>query len=809
MNDNIQPQIDILSSLIGDLSDIDLDLIKQEIELEVVENSTSIEVDEAVLKVLVQNIPFEFAYSYLAARYLFKTLESSVFGDFSTSLHEAAREGKFSNQVLSKFDLNELQDYLKHNRDNLFDYQGAVIFKTRYRLKSDALNKYYETPQGFWMRIAMSLAVSESNPTQKAKEFYDVLSTLQYTPAGSTLRAAGIDNGQMANCFLSQVEDSIEDIYHQDYNLAQLSKFNGGIGTSITKLRARGSVVDSIDIASCGAVEWAQHFDHTLSKITRGHKRKPACTVYMEPWHLDFPDFIRARQSSVSEELRYKNYHTVCWVNDEFMRRVEAGDFWYLLDPKDFPELPDLYGKDFDSRYNEIVSGIESGNLVVRHQKVSAKDLYRDIIINLKETGHPWITFKDTSNVRSQMQNSGVIHNSNLCTEIVLPNSKDEVAVCIIGSVNLVRHLKPDLEIQSTDTAADVLDIETFKHSIRTGMRMLDNVVEENWYPIPEAKKASTRNRSVGLGISGLSDFFCALNLAFDSKEALKLWEEICYIYSSTAYEASADLAKERGNYEMFDGSNWSKGVLPIDTYIDGNYDQMKVSDTEYTPFIPNEDELSKLRAKVKSGMRNSVCTAIAPTEHIAKLTGVSNSIEPIFANIFTHKAVTKGKTINVNRFFIKKLGETGLWDTFKDDILEVFGDVEALDFISDDIRNVYRNAFQIPVEAQINIAGVAQKYMDQTLSRNLYHSETETEKAMQKYLYAWKVGLKTTYYAIFRPTKEYVSKFSYETDTAVDTIKSTTVKDSTIPSSDTKGMSKQEVEMCSLENKDECEACQ
>lgn len=799
-NPFIADQISLLSPFAHNLPNIDLQLVLEEAEMEITDQSDKAEVEDVVLKVLVQNIPFEFEYSYLAARYLFHSLKAITFGSFAVSLREAVIDKKFDADIASKFDLEELENYLQHERDELFDYQGAIIFKTRYRLKSDSLQKYYETPQGFWMRIAMALGANEMDPTQKAKEFYDVLSTLRYTPAGSTLRAAGVNRGQMANCFLSQVEDSIEDIYHQDFNLAQLSKFNGGIGTSITKLRARGSVVESIDIASCGAVEWAQHFDHTLSKITRGHKRKPACTVYMEPWHLDFPDFIKARQSNVSDEIRYKNYHTVCWLNDEFMRRIEAGENWYLLDPKDFPELPDLYGAEFDEIYNEIVAGLESGEIQARFVKLPAKDLYRDIIINLKETGHPWLTFKDTSNVRSQMKNSGVIHNSNLCTEIVLPNSKDDVAVCIIGSVNLIRHLKPESQIASVERASDVLDIEMFKSSIVTAMRMLDNVVESNWYPIPETKKASHENRSVGLGVSGLSDFFCALDLAFDSKEALNLWDEITYIYTHTAYQASADLAVERGSYPKFEGSNWSQGILPLDTYISGKYDNMTIGSSQYDGFTPADIELEVLRKNVQRGMRNSVCTAIAPTEHIAKLTGVSNSIEPIFANIFTHKAVTKGKTINVNRYFIKKLHDAGLWETFKDDVLEMFGDVEALDFLPDNIKNVYRNAFQIPVESQINIAGVAQKYMDQTLSRNLYHSETETEKAMQKYLYAWRVGLKTTYYAIFRPTKEYVSKYSFDSMAAEKPV---------VPAQTDTVMTQQERDMCSLENKDECEACQ
>lgn len=652
------------------------------------------------------------------------------------TLRYGVEHGLLTSEMIEKFDLGKLGQALVANRDLQFDFLGLQILFDRYLLQQDGVR--FELPQIFWMRVAMFLAIDEDNREDRAIEFYQVLSTFRFISSTPTLFNAGTNNPQLSSCYISTVDDDLESIYgDQIFQNAMLQKWAGGMGNDWTPIRALGSPIHGTNGKSEGVVPFLKVVDATAKAVNQGGKRAGAVCSYLETWHLDIEEFLDLRKNTGDHDRRTPSMNTANWIPDLFMKRVVQDEDWTLFSPSDTAILHDLYGQEFEDEYIKFEKMADKGELTL-FKRLKAKDLWRTMLRALSETGHPWITFKDTCNIRSPQQHVGRVHSSNLCTEITLNTSHDEIAVCNLGSINLKAHVDEQ----------GVFDQELLKESVSIGIRMLDNVIDINYYAIDKAANSNRRHRPIGLGVMGFQDVLFKKRIPYQSSEAIQFADQSMEWISYYAIEASSDLAKERGTYESYEGSLWSRGVLPIDSLRNLE----SVRGPEYTHLnLDTTMDWGSLRTKVQSqGMRNSNTMAIAPTATIANIVGSVASIEPFFMNTYVKQNMS-GDFQVVNPYLTADLKERGLWSAeLFDVILSHDGNLSNIEEIPNELKQLYRSAFEVGNEAIILCGSRRQKWIDQAQSLNLYVNPARGVKGaevMSWYENAWRLGLKTTYY--------------------------------------------------------------
>ncbi len=668
-------------------------------------------------------------YQYVCADLLLQDIEQEVTLTFQEFVKKGIEVKRLAPE-LGKFDLNKLAKALVPARNKLFTYQAVQTLYDRYLLHDGG--RRIESPQYFWMRIAMGLSLQEKDKDDRAIEFYNVLSQHLFVSGTPTLFNSGTLHPQLSSCYLQTMEDSLEGIFKIITDNARLSKWAGGLGNDWTPVRATGALIRGTNGTTQGVVPFLKINNDTIVAVNQGGKRKGVCCAYLETWHLDLEDFLELRKNTGDERRRTHDMNTANWIPDLFMKRVKQQGTWTLFNPGETADLHDLYGKAFEKRYLEYEKMAKEGKLK-QHKTVLALDLWRKMISMLFETGHPWITFKDPSNIRSAQTHAGVVHSSNLCTEILLNTSTTETAVCNLGSINLPLHMKQGK-----------LDDQLLAKTITTAIRMLDNVIDLNFYPTPEAKTANTRHRAVGLGLMGFQDALYIMNIPYDSQEAVDFADRSMELISYHAIFASSKLATERGKYSTYEGSKWSQGLLPIDT-ID-----MLEKERGETVTMNRDHHLDwkPVREHIKAhGMRNCQTMAIAPTATIAQIAGVTQSIEPTFAHLFS-KSNLSGEFITINRYLHRHLKDLGLWDQNMVDELKYYdGSVQNIPSIPDSIKRVYKTAFEIEPVWIIECASRRQKWIDMGQSLDLYIRDPNGRKLSEMYLLAWEKGLKTTYY--------------------------------------------------------------
>ena len=688
-------------------------------------------------------------YSFVTARLLMDTIRAEALGFLGIAesatqsemhyryaatlkpyIEKGVELGLISPHLL-EYDLGILGEALQADRDMQFTYLGLQTLYDRYFIHSN--DTRFELPQVFYMRVAMGLASNEENREERAIEFYNLLSSFDYMVSTPQLFNSGTLRPQLSSCFLTTVPDDLHGIYSAIRDNAMLSKWAGGLGNDWTPVRALGAHIKGTNGRSQGIVPFLKVVNDTAVAVNQGGKRKGAVCAYLETWHLDIEEFLELRKNTGDERRRAHDMNTANWIPDLFMKRVFSDQDWTLFSPNNVPELHDLHGREFEEAYVEYERKAAAGEIEV-YKTLKASDLWRKMISMLFETGHPWITFKDTCNVRSPQQHIGAIHSSNLCTEITLNTNKDEIAVCNLGSVNLMNHV--------SETG---LDQEKLKSTIKTAVRMLDNVIDINYYSVPQAKNSNLKHRPIGMGIMGFQDALYTQRISYSSDQAVEFADVSMEIISYHAIQASSDLAKERGRYETYDGSLWDQGILPIDSlkllqeergedYLDVNMEQRL--------------DWDGLRARIKqTGMRNSNVLAIAPTATIANIIGVSQSIEPTYQNLYV-KSNLSGEFTVVNPFLVRDLKEANLWDSVMVNDLKYYeGSVQKIDRVPDDIKHIYATAFEVEPRWLVDAASRRQKWIDQAQSLNLYVAGASGKKLDITYRMAWLRGLKTTYY--------------------------------------------------------------
>ncbi|MEF9520272.1 ribonucleoside-diphosphate reductase subunit alpha [Chlamydia crocodili] len=690
------------------------------------------------------NIEKEPDYAYVAAELLTDVVYQETMGKSATdsSLAEAQKQC-FKNYILNgekyrlnprlkEYDLDALAEALDISRDRQFSYMGVQNLYDRYFNQHEG--RRLETAQIFWMRVSMGLALNEGeDKTSWAITFYNLLSTFRYTPATPTLFNSGMRHSQLSSCYLSTVQDDLAHIYKVIADNAMLSKWAGGIGNDWTGVRATGSLIKGTNGKSQGVIPFIKVANDTAIAVNQGGKRKGAMCVYLEIWHLDYEDFLELRKNTGDERRRTHDINTASWIPDLFFKRLEQKGTWTLFSPDDVPGLHEAYGFAFDKLYEEYERKVDTGEIKL-YKKIPAEDLWRKMLSMLYETGHPWLTFKDPSNIRSAQDHTGVVRCSNLCTEILLNCSGSETAVCNLGSVNLVEH------IENGD-----INEEKLEETISIAIRILDNIIDLNFYPTQEAANANLTHRAVGLGIMGFQDALYKLNISYASTEAVEFADKSSELVAYYALLSSSLLAKERGTYSSYKGSKWDRGYLPLDTIEllkeyrgEENVLMDTTSRKDWTP----------VREAIKSyGMRNSHTMAIAPTATISNIIGVTQSIEPTYKHLFV-KSNLSGEFTIPNVYLIEKLKKLGLWDADMLDDLKYFdGSLLEIERIPDDLKKIFLTAFEIEPEWMIECASRRQKWIDMGQSLNLYLSEPNGKKLSAMYLTAWKKGLKTTYY--------------------------------------------------------------
>tara|TARA_Y100000590_G_scaffold121738_2_gene139407 strand:+ start:14895 stop:17759 length:2865 start_codon:yes stop_codon:yes gene_type:complete len=640
-------------------------------------------------------------------------------------------ENEIVNPELQKMDLLKLGAAIKPERDKNFTYLGLQTLYDRYFIHKD--NVRYELPQVFFMRVAMGLSINEEKREERAIEFYNLLSSFDYMSSTPTLFNSGTMHSQLSSCYLTTVPDDLHGIYGAIQDNAMLSKWAGGLGNDWTPVRGLGSHIKGTNGKSQGVVPFLKVVNDTAVAVNQGGKRKGAVCSYLETWHVDIEEFLELRKNTGDDRRRTHDMNTANWVPDLFMKRVFEGKPWTLFTPSDTPELHDLYGKAFEEKYEYYESLTESGEIEF-YKKVDATDLWKKMLSMLFETGHPWITFKDACNLRSPQQHIGVVHSSNLCTEITLNTSQDEIAVCNLGSVNLTHHIKEG-----------ELDQEKLEKTVNTAIRMLDNVININYYAVPAAENSNMKHRPIGLGIMGFHDSLYMLNVPYASGEAVEFADRSMEAVSYYAIKASSNLAKERGTYESYEGSLWSKGTLPIDSVTSlkehrgEEYAEVDLSKTLDWDFLR--------QLVLDQGMRNSNVMAIAPTATIANITGVSQSIEPTYQNLYV-KSNLSGEFTVTNIHLVDALKKHGLWDSVMVNDLKYYeGSVKEISRVPEDIKSIYATAFEVEPRWLVDAASRRQKWIDQSQSLNLYIDEPSGKKLDVMYRMAWLRGLKTTYY--------------------------------------------------------------
>ncbi len=704
-------------------------------------------------RTLIESDP---GYSKATARLLLHTIRRDVLGEEATQAQMTARypeyfasfvregiELELLDERLAQFDLARLGAALKPERDLEFDYLGLQTLYDRYFLTHRADTRHnkdgrrIELPQAFFMRVAMGLSLGEIDREARAIEFYEVLSRFDFMASTPTLFNAGTRRSQLSSCYLTTVADDLDGIYEAIKENALLSKFAGGLGNDWTQVRALGSHIKGTNGKSQGVVPFLKVVNDTAVAVNQGGKRKGAVCAYLEAWHLDIEEFLELRKNTGDDRRRTHDMNTANWIPDLFMKRVMEGGDWTLFSPSDVPDLHDRFGKDFEQAYLRYERRAAEGDLKL-HKTIPATQLWRKMLTMLFETGHPWITFKDACNVRSPQQHAGVVHSSNLCTEITLNTSGSEIAVCNLGSVNLVAHLRQD------ERGVWGLDHDKLRRTVSTAMRMLDNVIDINYYAVGKARNSNLRHRPVGLGIMGFQDCLHLARIAYGSQQAVEFadrsMEAVCY----QAYWASTELAAERGRYSSYTGSLWDRGILPHDT--------LALLSEQRGGYVEVDDSTSldweALRERVRAhGMRNSNCVAIAPTATISNIIGVDACIEPTFQNLYV-KSNLSGEFTVVNQYLVRDLKARGLWDQVMVADLKYFdGSVQPIDRIPDDLKALYATAFEVDPAWIIEAAARRSKWIDQAQSLNIYMAGASGKKLDETYKLAWLRGLKTTYY--------------------------------------------------------------
>lgn len=746
---------------------VDCDLVFQETAKNVFNMMKTTDIDKALIMSATAFIEQEPDYSTLAARLFRQRLAKEVFCEsvetgskdweetyrrsFEESILEGCANGVFDARLTS-FNVPFLASKLVLERDELVKYMGIQTLYERYFAKVD--DRRIEALQHFWMRVAMGLSINEDDPNARAVEFYELMSQLLYTPSTPTLFHAGLHSPQLSSCYLSTVDDDLKHIFRSFGDNAQMSKWSGGIGNDWTNVRATGAWIESTAVESQGVIPFLKIANDTTVAINRSGKRRGATAAYLETWHLDIEDFLDLRKNTGDERRRTPDMNTVNWIPDLFMKRVLENGRWTLFSPDEVPELHHIYGKAFEDKYCEYEKFADEGK-IDKFKVVEAQKLFRKMVTMLFETGHPWFTFKDPCNIRSPQDHVGVVHNSNLCTEITLntsPTKRDdndvvlelgEVAVCNLGSVNLVRHMvKVDTGVHP-DQWKYAIHWELLKKTIRTAIRMLDNVIDINFYPIPEARHSNLKHRPIGLGFMGYQDALFLADIRYEESDDFA--DSVQEFISYHAIEASSDLAVERGAYQSYEGSKWSRGVFPLDT----------IDLLEQERGMPIEiDRVTRmdwtaLKDKVsRQGMRNSNVMAVAPTATIATIAGVLGPCgESTFKNIFV-KSNMSGEYTIVNEYLIADLKNLGLWDKDLLDLIKFHnGSIQKIEKIPHRLRSKYKEAFEIDQKRAIDLTALRAKWIDQSQSHNIFFASNNGRALSEIYVHAWKKGLKTTYY--------------------------------------------------------------
>ncbi len=736
------------------------DLLK-DILVSLYDNITLADLDKALIMVSRSRIEREPSYNQVATRLVLHTLYDEALGrdlpqpDYAPAPLFASEEEQdpfidayrrrfaaalqdgmdadLIDPALLTYDLSRLAEALQPIRDRDLQYLGAQTLYDRYLLHIEG--RRIETPQFFWMRVAMGLSLNEDDREARTIEFYELLSTFRFVSATPTLFNSGTLHPQLSSCYLSTVGDDLTSIFKAVSDNAHLSKWAGGLGNDWTAIRATGAHIKGTNGKSQGVIPFLKIVNDTALAVNQGGKRKGAVCTYLETWHLDIEEFMELRKNTGDDRRRTHDMHTANWIPDLFMKRVAANQPWTLFSPDEVPDLHETYGKDFETRYAAYEAAAERGELR-QFRKIDALTLWRKILSMVFETGHPWITFKDPSNLRSPQDHAGVVHNSNLCTEILLNTSADETAVCNLGSVNLRVHTKPGPD--------GGLDRELIADTIKTAVRMLDNVIDINFYPTPEAKNANTRHRPVGLGIMGFQDALFIQRIPYGSDAAVEFADQSMELISYHAIAASSQLAAERGAYSSYPGSKWDRGMLPIDTLDLVEHERGEALDVDRSSTL---DWTSVRQAVAAHGMRNSNVMAIAPTATISNIAGSYQSIEPTYRNLFVKSNLSGDFTI-VNEYLVNDLKKLDLWDEAMIDDLKYYdGSVQEIDRIPDDLKRLYETAFEVDVVKLIDATARRQKWIDMGISFNLYIAKASGKALNDMYFAAWRKGLKTTYY--------------------------------------------------------------
>ena len=697
------------------------------------------------------------AYAKVSSRLLLHTIRKEV---MQAEVSQAEMESRYQeyfprfikkgveigllNEELTRYDLRRVAQALDARRDLQFDYLGLQTLYDRYFLidRNDDFSgegRRIEMPQAFFMRVAMGLALNELNREERAIEFYQLLSSFDFMSSTPTLFNSGTTHSQLSSCYLSTVSDDLDGIYEAIKENALLAKYAGGLGNDWTPVRALGSHIKGTNGRSQGVVPFLKVVNDTAVAVNQGGKRKGAVCTYLESWHLDVEEFLELRKNTGDDRRRTHDMNTANWIPDLFMKRVMAGTDWTLFSPSDVPDLHDKVGQAFEAAYTAYEAKADRGELRL-FKRIPALTLWRKMLTMLFETGHPWITFKDPCNIRSPQQHVGVVHSSNLCTEITLNTNDSEIAVCNLGSVNLVQHLRAS----AGDPSRLELDFDKLRKTVRTAMRMLDNVIDINYYAVAKARNSNVRHRPVGLGIMGFQEALHAMRVPYASSDAVEFADRSMEAVCFNAYWASTELAEERGAYSSFQGSLWDRGILPLDT--------LRLLEQERGGFV--EIDMSStldwesLRARIKAhGMRNSNCVAIAPTATISNIVGISASIEPTFQNLYV-KSNLSGEFTVVNEYLVQDLKKLGLWDEVMVADLKYFdGSLARIDRVPAELRQLYATAFEVDTSWMVECAARRQKWIDQAQSLNIYMAGASGKKLDETYKLAWLRGLKTTYY--------------------------------------------------------------
>ncbi|MCU1715854.1 ribonucleoside-diphosphate reductase subunit alpha [Pseudomonas sp. 5P_3.1_Bac2] len=739
----------IIREACEDLAEVDGALIQKETLKNLYDGVAQSDVNTALVMTARTLVEREPNYSYVTARLLMDNIraEGLSFLEVATSAthHEMAElyakalpayiakgiEFELLDSKLATFDLEKLGKAINHERDQQFTYLGLQTLYDRYFIHKDGIR--FELPQVFFMRVAMGLAIEEKDKEARAIEFYNLLSSFDYMASTPTLFNAGTLRPQLSSCYLTTVPDDLSGIYNAIHDNAMLSKFAGGLGNDWTPVRSLGAYIKGTNGKSQGVVPFLKVVNDTAVAVNQGGKRKGAVCAYLETWHMDIEEFIELRKNTGDDRRRTHDMNTANWIPDLFMKRVFDDGKWTLFSPSEVPDLHDLTGKAFEERYEYYEALTEYPGKIKLFKTIQAKDLWRKMLSMLFETGHPWLTFKDPCNLRSPQQHVGVVHSSNLCTEITLNTNKDEIAVCNLGSVNLPNHI-----------VNGKLDTAKLEKTIKVAVRMLDNVIDINYYSVPQAKNSNFKHRPVGLGIMGFQDALYLQHIPYGSDAAVEFADKSMEAVSYFAIQASCDLADERGSYSTFEGSLWSQGILPLDSQqilIEAR--GQKYIDVDLSESL----DWAPIRERVKKGIRNSNIMAIAPTATIANITGVSQSIEPTYQNLYV-KSNLSGEFTVINPYLVRDLKARGLWDSVMVNDLKYYdGSVQQIERIPQDLKELYATAFEVETKWIVDAASRRQKWIDQAQSLNLYIAGASGKKLDVTYRMAWFRGLKTTYY--------------------------------------------------------------